>query len=359
MAKRITGPAMLAASGVTTLVAAIGVAALMAATPANAQDKVVYINSSGGVLDDINRKIQWDPFAQATGIKVISSAPVDDAKLKAMVTSGNVEWDVTEIDDGDFLRAEKAGLLAKLDLSKLPMDDLPKTAVTEYGVWDGPYATVLTWNTNVFPLSGKHPTSLMDLWNQKDFPGPRCLWKDAYDNLELGVMHAGVPRDKVYPIDQDLAYKELDKLKPNVGVWWTTGAQSVQAIVDRDCVMGTAWNGRPYQLIVKDKAPLGVAWDDAILRTSWWSIPKGAKHYDNAMKLIAWMQDPHRQAAQATLSGYAGGNKGTAALLAENVQQYLATSPAHLATTVISDDDWWGTNGLAAEKRFTAWVISK
>lgn len=57
MAKRITGPAMLAASGVTTLVAAIGVAALTAATPANAQDKVVYINSSGGVLDDINRKI--------------------------------------------------------------------------------------------------------------------------------------------------------------------------------------------------------------------------------------------------------------------------------------------------------------
>ena len=50
---------MLAASGVTSLVAAIGVAALMAATPANAQDKVVYINSSGGVLDDINRKIQW------------------------------------------------------------------------------------------------------------------------------------------------------------------------------------------------------------------------------------------------------------------------------------------------------------
>ncbi len=61
MAKRITGPAIVAAS-VTTLVAAIGVAALMAATPANAQDKVVYINSSGGVLDDINRKIQWDPF---------------------------------------------------------------------------------------------------------------------------------------------------------------------------------------------------------------------------------------------------------------------------------------------------------
>src|SRR5438034_10250359 len=88
--------------------------------PARAQEQVVYINSSGGVLDDINRKIHWDPFTKATGIKVVNSAPVDQAKLKAMVTSGNAEWDITEIDDGDFLRAAKDGLLEKLDLSKLP-----------------------------------------------------------------------------------------------------------------------------------------------------------------------------------------------------------------------------------------------
>src|ERR1700693_2112061 len=66
-----------------------------ATTTARAQEQVVYINSSGGVLDDINRKIHWDPFTQATGIKVVASAPVDNAKLKAMVTSGNVEWDIT------------------------------------------------------------------------------------------------------------------------------------------------------------------------------------------------------------------------------------------------------------------------
>jgi putative spermidine/putrescine transport system substrate-binding protein len=199
----------------------------------------------------------------------------------------------------------------------------------------------------------------MDLWNQKDFPGPRCLWKGAVDNLELASLHAGVPRDKVYPIDQDRAYQELDKIKKDVGVWWSTGAQSVQAVVNKDCVMGTTWNGRPYQLIVKDKAPLGVAWEGAILRTSWWAVPKGAKHFDNAMKLIAWMQDPHRQAEQAKLSGYSGGNKGTAALLPEDVQAYLATSPLHLATSVVADDDWWQANGPAAEKRFTGWVIAK
>jgi putative spermidine/putrescine transport system substrate-binding protein len=343
-----------------SVLAAVGVlAAWVQSAPAVAQENVVYINSSGGVLDDINRKVHWDTFTEATGIKVVSSAPVDDAKLKVMVTSGNAEWDVTEIDDGDFLRAVKGDLLAKLDLSKIPTNELPKEAYTDYGVWDGPYSTVLVWNTNLWPMSGKHPTTLMDLWNQQDFPGPRCLWKDAFDNLELGAMHAGVPRDKVFPIDQDVAYKELDKLKKDVAVWWTTGAQSVQAIVNRDCVMGTAWNGRPYQLVVKDKAPLGVAWRNAVLRTSWWVILRGAKHYDNAIKLIAWMQDPKRQAEQAKLSGYAGGNKGTAVLLPDEVRDYLATSPQHLTETLVVDDSWWEANGPAAEKRFTGWVIAK
>jgi len=325
--------------------------------PARAEDPVVYINSSGGVLDDIFRKVAWDPFTKATGIKVVASAPVDQAKLKAMVTSGNTEWDVTEVDDGDFARDSKDGLLEKLDLTKLPIEDLPKEAYTEYGVWDGPYSTVLVWDTTVWPLSGKHPTSVMDLWNQADFPGPRCVHKDADDNLEFGAIHGGVPRDKVYPIDQDLAYRELDKLAKDVAVWWTTGAQSVQAIVNKDCVMGTTWNGRPYQLIVRDKAALAVAWDNAVLKTSWWAIPKGAKHPENATKLIAWMQDPERQAEQARLSGYAGGNRKTVALLAQDVADFLATSPQHLAQSLAADDAWWSANGPAAEKRFTSWVI--
>lgn len=351
-------------TGVTLAVTALGAAvlataALTAAGGTARAEEVVYINSSGGVLDDINRKIHWDPFTAATGIKVVATAPVDNAKLKAMVTNGNVEWDVTEIDDGDFLRASRDGLLEKLDLSQIPTKDLPKEAYTDYGVWDGPYSTVLTWNTDLWPESGKHPTSLMDLWNQKDFPGPRCLWKDALDNLELGAIHGGVTRDKVYPINQDLAYQELDKLKKDVAVWWTTGAQSVQTIVNRDCVMGTAWNGRPYQLVVKSGAHLGVAWESAILRTSWWAVPKGAKHFASAMKLIAWMQDPERQAQAATLSGYAGGNVNTAAHLPENVRAFLATSPVHIAQSVVVDDSWWEANGPAAEKRFTGWVIAK
>jgi putative spermidine/putrescine transport system substrate-binding protein len=331
--------------------------AVRTGSPQGAGD-VVYINSSGGILDDVNRKVHWDTFTKATGIKVVSTAPVDNAKLKVMVDSGNVQWDVTEVDDGDFWRAIKLGLLEKVDLSQLPTQDLPKEAYNEYGVWDGPYSTVVVWRTDVWPMSGKHPSGLMDLWNQTDFPGPRCLWKDAMDNLELGARHAGIPREKLYPINQDAAYQELSKLKKQVAVWWTTGAQSVQVLINKDCVMGTAWNGRPYQLVVKSNAPLGVAWGDAVLRTSWWAIPRGAKHYKAAMMLIAWMQDPQRQAQQAEETGYSGANKKTASFLSARVKDYLATTPEHLATTIVADDNWWAENGPAAEKQFTGWLLS-
>ena len=68
------------------LLGTVALAALAAAgsSVVRADDNVLYINSSGGVLDDINRKVHWDTFTAATGIKVVASAPVDNAKLKAM-----------------------------------------------------------------------------------------------------------------------------------------------------------------------------------------------------------------------------------------------------------------------------------
>ena len=136
-----------------------------------------------------------------------------------MVTSGNTLWDIVNNDGAAFHRNIREGLLQKLDLSKFPRDKLAPQSVNDHGLWNVPYATVLVWNTKLWPLSGKHPTSMLDLWNQKDFPGPRCLQKSAVDNLEWAVLNAGVAPDRRYPIDEEKAYAELDKLKKHVAVW--------------------------------------------------------------------------------------------------------------------------------------------
>lgn len=338
---------------ISRLLALLGLAASALAT---AQE--VYLNDAGGTVAEIRREVFYNDFTKQTGVKVIASSPTDNAKLKAMVTTGNTLWDIVNNDGAAFHRNIREGLLQKLDLSKFPKDNLVPQSINEYGLWNVPYATVLVWNTKLWPLSGKHPTSILDLWNQKDFPGPRCLQKGAVDNLEWAVLSAGVAPEKRYPIDEKKAYAELDKLKPNVAVWWTTGAQSMQVIINGDCVMGTAWNGRPYQLMQKESAPLGVAWKNGILHESWWTIPKGAKNVDAAYKLLNFMLDPKRQGALGDKSQYAGGVKDATNFMTPETRQGLATSTEHLKEIMIADDGgWWVDNGPAAEKRFQEWLL--
>ena len=42
--------------------------------------------------------------------------------------------------------------------------------------------------------------------------------------LEFALMAAGVPPDKIYPIDIDRAFESYDKIKASVVKWWETGA---------------------------------------------------------------------------------------------------------------------------------------
>ena len=132
----------------------------------------------------------------------------------------------------------------------------------------------------------------------------------------------------------------------------------MQVLINGDCVMGTAWNGRPYQLMQKEKAPLAVAWKHGILHESWWTIPKGAKNVDAAYKLLNFMLDPERQGRLADRSQYAGGVMDATKHMSQATREGLATSSEHLSEIMIADDGgWWLENGPAAEKRFQAWLL--
>ena len=68
-------------------------------------------------------------------------------------------------------------------------------------------------------------------------------------------MGAGVPRDKVYPIDIDKAFASLKTIKSDVVKWWTAGAMPAQLLADNEVVLATAWSGRIFA-IQKGGAPV-------------------------------------------------------------------------------------------------------
>ena len=62
--------------------------------PARADKGELVVVSWGGDYDRAIRELVFPAFEKATGYTVKLDAPPETAKLKAMVQSGNVNWDV-------------------------------------------------------------------------------------------------------------------------------------------------------------------------------------------------------------------------------------------------------------------------
>src|ERR1044072_6890041 len=76
--------------GGAAAVGASGRALAQAEPPKPAQ---IVVNHSGGSMGSAMRKAFFNGFEKNYGIRVVETSPVDFGKLRAMVDSGNVEWD--------------------------------------------------------------------------------------------------------------------------------------------------------------------------------------------------------------------------------------------------------------------------
>jgi putative spermidine/putrescine transport system substrate-binding protein len=100
-------------------------------------------------------------------------------------------------------------------------------------------------------------------------------------------------------------------------------------------------------------------WNQGILKLSWWGIPKGAKHYKEAMKLIEFMMQPKYQLEWIKLSDYTGASKKAVELIDPKVvnPKFLATSPENIKKQFLQNADWWLDNADKVEDRWQSWII--
>jgi putative spermidine/putrescine transport system substrate-binding protein len=271
------------------------------------------LNDSGGELYKGEQIAYLNNWQRITGwtIKDIAPSP-DPGQVKAQVDSGRPQFDMFETgSNGDAMAEEQAGLLAQLDttLLKPVIATFPKGAdyaYTDRWVQYGFFGVLLIWDTRKWPMSGPHPTTPKDLFDLAKFPGKRCLFKfpEYGGTLEYPLMADGVSADKLYPLDVDRAFKKLDTIKNDI-VWWSSGAESVQRIVNGDCAMGVTWHGRPALRLKDDpSAPIGVSWEGVLLTDSGWAAPKGTKHIDAVNSLLAYDFTPQNQCRFINTLGY-------------------------------------------------------
>ena len=316
--------------------------------PAHADDLV--FTAWGGTTQDAQRDAWAKPFTAQTGIVVKQDGPTDYGKLKAMVESGNVAWDVVDV-EGDFSgAAAKAGLLEPIDFNVVPKADLDRRFVSPYSVGSFYYSFVLGYNKQVF--GKRQPKTWADLFDLKAFPGKRTMYKwSAPGVLEIALLADGVAPNKLYPLDLDRAFKKLDTIKSHI-VWWGSGAQSQQLLASGEAPIGMFWNGRVVA-IQEQGAPVAISWQQNLTAADVLVVPKGSRHKAAAMKFLAIATSPKGQADLASATGYAPINLKSRSLMSPKL---LPTLPdAHVATQINLDMAYWAVHRDEIGKRWYAW----
>lgn len=318
----------------------------------------VRVCSYGGALQAAQRQAYFKPFEELSGIRVVESEGPDIAKVKAMVDTGNVEYDVGEFDRASVMNLERKGdYWEEIDYSLFDADNIDAPFRYKYSIDMLPYGQIIGYRTDAF--GGKAPSGNADLWNVKAFPGSRCLQAGSgglAPDLEVALMASGVPRDQVYPINIEKAFASLAKIKPDVDKWWTAGAMPAQLLNDNEVTMATAWNGRIYA-IQQNGAPVKPIWNDQLLRTDVWAIPKGAANRVNAQKFSAFITMAAPQARISLLIPYGFVNNKAAALIPADRLAQLPTAPEIKKNLLIYDTAWWADNRDTVLARWNKFLL--
>jgi putative spermidine/putrescine transport system substrate-binding protein len=345
-------------NSIGTIGLAVLAAGLFAAAPAGAQQ--LTIASAGGAWQQAQHNAWYQPFAQKMGIKFNEEETTQGmARVQAMVQANNVTDDVITVETAEVLSACDAGILVRLDWSKVaPRQNFLPGAALDCGMALDVYGDVLAYNTDV--VKSDPPTSVLALFDTKRWPGKRGMWKSAPNNLEWALEADGVPVDQVYkvlatPEGVDRAFRKLDTIKKDI-VWWEAGAQPPQLLASHEVVMSTAWNGRIQNPIDHEHAPFRIVWTNQIIEYDMISIPKGSPHLDLAYKYLAYVAEPENNARLGQFIPYGPVVKGADKFVPEDTLAKLPTAPEHMNNVLVIDVEFWGDHGEDLTKRFNAWL---
>lgn len=329
------------------------IAALCSVSVANvyAQDSVNFV-SWGGSTQDAQTEAWAYPFTASTGIKVVQDGPTDYGKLKAMVESGNVQWDIVDVEADFAYRAAAEGLLEPLDFSVIDKSNIDPRFVSDYGIGSFYFSFVLAYNKS--KLSSGEPETWDALFDTTTYPGKRALYKwPSPGVLESALLADGVSVANLYPLDLDRAFKKLDTIKKDI-VWWGGGAQSQQLLASGEVTLGQFWNGRIFSLQA-DGLPIGISWKQNLVMSDFLVIPKGAKNKEAAMKFLAYSTSAQGQADFSSLTAYSPINKESEKLIDVGLSEYLPTSYSN--DQVSLDYQYWAKNGPEIAQRWNNWLL--
>jgi putative spermidine/putrescine transport system substrate-binding protein/mannopine transport system substrate-binding protein len=337
---------------------------LLTALGAQAVEKELVVHDWGGRELEAHKAAFYEPFTAETGIKVIPSVAGGDfmGKVASQVRSNKVEWDVVGGFGIDVVEGmAKKGLLEPINYKIVTnTKDLIAGAVTKYGVGVVLGAFCVTYNTKVF-TGEKIPNSWADFYDPNKFPGPRANhnWGGPVYHYFSALIADGVPRDKLVPIDYDRAFKVLDRIKPHVKVWYSTGDRVMQALMDKEVVLAHTTEGRAMSAMQLGAETTIVA--NEALTGLWYScVVKGAPHKEAAMKFMTFRLRPDLQAIYTNYMNTSGSNPKSLMYIPPKDQKKYLLHPDNFKKTIslftAKEIEWLGDHQSEMFEKWNAWI---
>ncbi|WP_294610386.1 ABC transporter substrate-binding protein [Roseovarius sp.] len=331
-------------------------AASLLGTVALAQDKTVTIASWGGSYQEAQSKALFEPAAANTGIEVKQETYGGMSDVRLQVSTGAVSLDIVASGSGSAARAGAEGLLEPLDYSVIDVSSFYPTLKSEYCVGGDVFSTVYAWNTATYGDAG--PQSWADFFDTTKFPGKRAYRNKVAGALEPALMADGVAPEDVYSVldSEEGIERAIDKireLKPNIDVFWSSGAQHAQLMKDGEVDMTTGWNGR-FDNAAKDGGKVKYSFNQALLDYDCFAIPKGAPNKDTAMEFLAEISKAEYQDDLPKYITYGPTNKAaysTGEISAE-VAAGLPSSPENAAMQLPVSLEWYAKWETIADEMY-------
>lgn len=332
--------------------------------PAMAQDLSILKGSGdvvvctwGGASTDAMKEVWFNPFAEATGINVSTASVPDIAKLEVMENVGNVEWDLLDAEGTQMELAIKKGLLQKIDYDLIfkivPKEQIDPKVIKEYGVGSVAFSTVIAWNTGLFGSEG--PQNWKEWADTTRFKGRRALYAQPRPSFEIALMAAGVPPEKIYPINIDEAFQALDALKPKIDLWVEKTSQWGVLMQNGEVdLMGSSLSRTLDEK--KRTGKVEFTFNQSIIEQDYWVIPKSAPGGANAQKLIAYALMAKGSLAFASRMPFNVANTSIYGDIPESMKQQLPGYPANAVRNMHIDQAWWTANADQVRLRWLDWL---
>lgn len=341
----------------TKLITSIALATLM--TTASVQARDLTVISWGGAYQEAQRTAFFEPYIADHGALRDEAYNGELAKIKAMVETGDVTWDVVQMEAPELENACDEGLIERIDWDRLGGKDqfIESAAMGDCGVGAIVYSVILAYDSAKLGADG--PQSWADFWNVEKWPGKRALRKSAKFTLEIALLADGVPANKIYsvlstPEGVARAFGKLDEIKEHIQ-WWESGAQPPQWLAAGDVVMASAYNGR-ISTAVSEGQKFASIWDGQVYTLDGWAIVNGSENLDAAYDFLKLANKPDRQAILSNAIPYGTIHPATAAAVKLAIQPQLPTAPENLKNALHQSTDFWIDHIEELNERFNNWA---